>query len=108
MNTQRFWNVAIGDRRSVSRQRVNFYGVEVTDGARYLRRIRNVSDQGMMMEDPLVFQQRGAVLELELPRHEQRPLRVRAEVVRVTPGGQIGLRTLGASSLRGVGGRIAL
>lgn len=111
MNTQRFWNVTVGgvgDRRLGSRHRVNLYGVEVSEGVRYLRKIRDLSEQGMMMEDRLVFQEPGAILELELPRHQQPPLRVRAQVVRVSRQGEVGLRTLGAPSLDDVGGSIDL
>jgi PilZ domain len=111
MDTLRFWKLAsggIGDRRLVLRQRVNFYGVEVSGGARYLRKIRNLSRQGMMMEDRLAFQQPGAILELELPRRQQQPLRVRAQVVRVSGRGEVGLRTLDAPLLDDVGGSIDL
>jgi PilZ domain len=111
MNTLRFWNLTAGgvvDRRLGSRHRVNLYGVEICDGVRYLRKIRDLSRQGMMMEDRLVFQQPGAILELELPRRQQQPLRVRAEVVRVNNQGEVGLRTIGAPSLAEVGGSIDL
>lgn len=108
MNTKRFWNPLVADRRSVVRQRVDFYGVELYGGARYLRKIRNVSDVGLMLEDRLTFQHPGRIMELELPRHNDYPVRVRAEVIRVTASGEIGLRTIGGPWMDGLGGHIEL
>jgi hypothetical protein len=108
MDTKRFWNPLIADRRSVARRRVDFFAVELVAGARYLRKIRNISDGGLMLEDRMVFQHPGRIMELELPRHADHPLRVRAKVVRVTPAGEIGLRTIGDPGMDGVGGHIEL
>jgi hypothetical protein len=108
MNTKRFWSPFNPERRAVSRRRVDFYGVELSGGARYLRKIRNLSEDGLMLEDRLTFQQPGCIMELELPRHHDYPLRLRAEVVRVTPAGDVGLRTLGGPWMDGVGGHIEL
>lgn len=108
MNTKRFWNPLIADRRTVARQPVDFYAVELFRGARYLRKVRNVSDVGLLLEDRLTFQHPGRIMELELPRYDDDPLRLRAEVVRVTPAGEIGLRTVGGSRIDGVGGHIEL
>jgi hypothetical protein len=60
------------------------------------------------MEDRLAFQRPGAILELELPRRLQQPLRVRAQVVRVSGRGEVGLQTLDAPILDDVGGSIDL
>jgi hypothetical protein len=109
MDTKRFWNPLVAERRSVPRRRVDLYAVELVGSARYLRKIRNVSDGGLMLEDRLLFQHPGRTMELELPRHGDHPLRVRAKVVRVTPAGEIGLRTIGdPGMLDGVGGHIEL
>ena len=107
MNTKRIW-VSSLDRRAVVRERVDFYAVELSNDARYLHRICNVSADGLLMEDRLSIQKPGNRMELELPRPDGDPLRVTAEVVRVTPEGQLGLRTLGGAPLDGIGGRIDL
>jgi hypothetical protein len=108
MDTKRLWNPLIAERRAVARRRVDFYAVELVAGARYLRKIRNVSADGLLLEARLVFQHPGRIMELELPRHDDHPLRVRAKVVRVTPAGEIGLRTIGRPWMDGVGGHIEL
>ena len=108
MNTKRLWNPLIDDRRLVSRKPVDFYAVELANGARYLRKICNFSEGGLMLEDRLTFQKPGALVELELPRRGNLPLRVLAQVVRVTGKGEVGLRTIGAPTLKDLGGHIEL
>ena len=108
MTTKRFWGPALNDRRSVGRRAVDFYAVEVSHGGRYLRRISNVSGSGLLLQDHLTVQRPGAIMELELPRQDNRPVRVRAEVVRVTRGGQVGLRALDGQRFHGLGGSVDL
>lgn len=107
MTTKRFWGPAFEDRRGVKRQVVDFYAVELMHGARYLRRICNVSGSGLLLEDRLTVQKPGSVIHLELPRADGAPVQVDAEVVRVSRGG-VGVRALGGASLAGLGGAIAL
>lgn len=68
----------------------NFYAVELAGDARYLRRVADVSRDGLLLESPLADEQPGQVLDLELPRVESAaaPVRVKAEVVRVTKSGK--------------------
>ena len=108
MTTKRFWGPALNDRRSVGRRAVDFYAVEVSQGGRYLRRISNVSKGGLLLEDRLTTRRPGAILDLELPRGDNTPVLVKAEVVRVTRGGQMGLRALGGEKLDGLGGSLDL
>ncbi len=108
MITQRFWGAAIKDRRSVGRRTVDYYAVEVSHGGRYLRRIMNISRTGLLLEDRLGAQPAGAIMELELPRGNSLPVRVQAEVVRVTTAGQVGLRAIGDDRLSGVVGAVDL
>jgi hypothetical protein len=108
MMTKRFWGPALNDRRLVERRPVDFYAVEVSHGGRYLRRISNVSGSGLLLEDRLTTRRPGAIVELELPRPDNGPVRVKAEVVRVTRGGQVGLRALEGERLYGLGGSVAL
>ena len=107
MNTKRIWNPSTSDRRALTREAVDFYAVELSDGARYLRKVRNVSPGGLLMEDKLRYQRIGAVMELELPRADALPLRVRAEVTRITARGDIGLRTVSGPPLDGARGKAA-
>ncbi len=60
------------------------------------------------MEDKLRLRQPGQVMELLLPRRDNVPVRVQAEVVRVTSGGHVGLRALGGQRLYGLGGSVDL
>jgi hypothetical protein len=107
MITKKFWGQA-KDRRSVERRPVDFYAIEVENGARYLRRITNLSLTGLLMEDRMNTQRPGAIMELELPRPDAVPVRLKAEVVRVTPAGQVALRSLGGQGLHGLGGSVEL
>jgi hypothetical protein len=108
MNTLRFWGPANPDRRSVGRDPVDFYAVELSQGGRYLRKIKNVSRTGLLLEDALRMQRPGQVIELLLPRPDTAPMRIKAEVVRVTGAGQVGLRTLEGQRLSGLGGEVDL
>jgi hypothetical protein len=105
MITKKFWSQA--DRRGITRVPVDFYAVELSGGARYLRRICNVSDGGLLMADPLTTKRPGAIVHLELPRIGASPVKVDAEVVRVAGGG-VGVRALDGASLAGLGGAIDL
>jgi hypothetical protein len=97
MVTKRFWGPAFDDRRTRCRVSADFYAIELAAGGRYLRRVSNVSRDGLLLESPLGDEQPGQVVELELPRRQrENPVRVRAEVVRVTKG-KIGVRRLDAS-----------
>ena len=108
MNTKTIWGAPVTDRRGITRVPVDFYAVELTAGARYLRRICNVSGRGLLLDDPLTEKKPGAIIHLELPRVGSAPLTVDAEVVRVA-GAAVGVRMLeGAGSLDGLGGSIDL
>jgi hypothetical protein len=73
----------------------DFYAIELVSGGRYLRRVANMSRDGMLLESPLSDEQLGQVVELELPRREpQPPVRVRTKVVRVTAEGKVGVQRL--------------
>jgi hypothetical protein len=107
MTTKRFWGPAFDDRRGVRREAVDFYAIELSNGARYLRRICNVSGSGLLLEDRLTVKKPGSIIHLELPRAEGDPMKVDAEVVRVGRSG-VGVRALGGASLSGLGGAINL
>jgi hypothetical protein len=108
MNTKTIWGAPVTDRRGITRVPVDFYAVELTAGARYLRRICNVSGRGLLLDDPLTEKKPGAIIHLELPRVGSGPLTVDAEVVRVA-NGSVGVRTLaGGAALVGLGGSIDL
>jgi len=102
MTTKRFWARSFAektdDRRARRRVAADFYAIELVAGGRYLRRVANVSRDGMLLESPLSDEQPGQIVELELPRRErQPPVRVKAEVVRVTAEGQVALRRVPAA-----------
>jgi hypothetical protein len=99
MVTKRFWaplSERSEDRRAGRRLPANFYGVELSQGGRYLRRITNVSEDGLLLENPLGDERPGQVIDLELPHlNAAEPLtRTRVEVVYVTPEGHVGVRRL--------------
>jgi hypothetical protein len=95
MVTKRFWGPSFADRRARERLGAGFYAVEVgADGGRYLRRVANVSRDGVLFDSPLGGEQPGSVVELELPRLSTEPVRVKGEVVRVTAKGQVAVRRL--------------
>jgi hypothetical protein len=113
MVTKRFWAPPSSDRRSRSRLPADFYGVELSNGGRYLRRITNVSRDGLLLENPLGDEQPGQIIELELPRIDAGDpvTRVKAEVVYVTPQGNVGVRRLDSTQpleVEQLGGDIAL
>jgi len=60
------------------------------------------------MEDPLRVQRPGQIMDLLLPRRDTAPVRVQAQVVRVTKAGHVGLKALGNTRLHGLGGNVEL
>ena len=112
MNTKRFWSPAIDDRRARRRMPASFYAVELSGSGRYLRRVENVSRDGLLLASPFSDEQPGQIVELELPQGPQMdPVRITTEVVYVTSQGQIGVRRLGTSSplpVEALGGRESL
>ena len=107
MTTKKIWGPVFEDRRAVKRELADFYAVELVAGARYLRRICNVSQGGLLLEDRMTMKQPGSIIRLELPKRNSAPVTVNAEVVRVGRG-SIGVRALGGASLEGLGGSISL
>ena len=112
MNTKRFWAPSVDDRRARRRVSANFYAIELAGGGRYLRRVENVSRDGLLLQSPLGDEAPGQIVELELPRGaENEPVRVTTEVVYVTPHGQVGVRRLDSTSplpVEALGGRETL
>jgi len=115
MKTQKIWTHDVKtdrpERRVRRRVAANFYAIELVGGARYLRRVENVSGDGLLIETPLGDETPGQRLDLVLPRGEDSPpLQVSAEVVNVRPGGRVGLRVLTAAPLpvESLGGSVAL
>lgn len=93
MVTKRFWGPALDDRRTQQRLPADFYGVELSDGARYLRKITNVSGTGLLFENRLGGDRPGELVEFELPhRAGEEPVRVIGEVVRVSKNGKVAVR----------------
>jgi hypothetical protein len=120
MDTKRIWlrdmeRRDAEERRGGRRVAANFYAIELAGGARYLRRVANVSPDGLLMENPLADELPGQIVELALPlgklsgndnggtdesagagsqaeEDEGREIRVLAEVVYVTADGHVGLR----------------
>ena len=43
----------VEERRTGRRFTADFYAVELSGSGRYLRRVRNVSDDGLLLENPL-------------------------------------------------------
>jgi hypothetical protein len=94
------------------RQPADFYGVEVVRGARYLRRIKNVSSDGLLLVNPLGDERPGQIIDLELPRRSvsQPVITVQLEVVYVEAG-KVGVRRLDSDQpleVDQLGGPIAL
>ena len=112
MNTKRFWAPSFDDRRARRRVSANFYAIELAGGGRYLRRVANVSRDGLLLQSPLADEQPGQIVELELPRGlGEEPVRVTTEVVYVTANGQVGVRRLDSTSplpVEALGGRESL
>jgi hypothetical protein len=92
MATKRIWRRELEEKRGRRRVPTDFYAIELADGARYLRHIANVSNDGLLMESPLADERPGQELELELPQRKgSEPLRVKGEVVYVTRDGRVGI-----------------
>jgi len=126
MLTKRFWApltskaglpagtmTGSSDRRRLRRHPADFYGVEVVGGNRYLRRISNVSRNGLLLVNPLGDEHPGQIIDLELPRRSpsHSPSRVKFEVVYVTPPGTVGVRLVESAkplAVEELGGPIAL
>ena len=118
MLTKRFWapltsKLGSSDRRRLWRHPADFYGVEVVDGNRYLRRISNVSRNGLLLVNPLGDERPGQIIDLELPRRSSghSPTRIKFEVVYVTPAGKVGVRLVPSAeplAVEELGGPIAL
>src|SRR5262245_35503715 len=105
--TMRFWGPVFADRRAAQRSPVSFFGVAVEGEARYFPKICNLSPTGLLIEDRLSEQKPGDVVELELPRQNGSPLRVKAEVV-YRRAGKVGLHALDGPPLEDLGGAVPL
>ena len=111
MDTKRFWAPSFEERRARRRVSADFYAIELAGAARYLRRVANVSRDGLLLESALADKMPGQIVELELPRTEHdEPVRIKTQVVYVTPEGQVGVRRLSTSPLpvEALGGRESL
>ena len=106
MTAEHIWRVE--NRRTGRRFVADFYAIELSGGARYLRRVKNYSDEGLLLENPLADAFPGQHVELELPRQGQLPLKVEGEIVYVTSEGRIGIRVTSSLSVESFGGRIPL
>src|SRR5262245_66349213 len=80
MTAEHIWRVE--NRRTGRRFVADFYAIELSGGARYLRRVKNFSDDGLLLENPLADAFPGQHVELELPRQGQLPIKVEGEIVR--------------------------
>jgi len=101
------------ERRVRRRVATDFYAIELEGNARYLRRVSNVSDDGLLLENPLGDRQPGRTMDLVLPTKGKAggrlAVRVQAQVVNVRPDGQIGLRvTSQPLPVDVLGGRVPL
>ena len=95
------------------RHPADFYGVEVTAGGRYLRRISNVSKDGLLLVNPMGDERPGQLIDLELPQRTPAPStsRIKFEVIYVTQEGRVGVRRVDPSApleITELGGPIAL
>ncbi|HEX3901224.1 MAG TPA: PilZ domain-containing protein [Polyangia bacterium] len=110
MLTKRNWRPDLGEKREKQRVSADFYAVELAQGARYLRKVSNVSSDGLLIESPLGDERPGQTVDLELPRREgERPLRVQGLVVYVKEDGRVGVRVTSAPlPVSALGGREAL
>ena len=101
------------ERRTLRRERADFYGVEVVASNRYLRRITNVSPDGLLLVNPLGDECPGQIIDLELPRRAgtgHGVTRIPFEVVYVSAG-KVGVRRLDSVAplaIDDLGGPIAL
>ena len=110
MNTKRVWVRDLAEKRGERRVPADFYAVELDQGGRYLRRVTNVSDDGLLFESPLRDERPGQKVDLELPRIAgEEPLRVQGEVVYVKDDGRVGVHVTSARlPVDVLGGREAL
>jgi hypothetical protein len=111
MHTKKIWRGQVEERRGEGRLAADFYAIELEGGARYLRRITNVSvsGEGLQMENPLGTELPGQLLELELPTKTEGTFHVQAEVVHTTADGLVGVRvTSEPLDIDNLGGRVAL
>jgi hypothetical protein len=110
METKRIWRRDLEEKRIERRVPADFYAVELAVGARYLRKVTNVSGDGLLIESPLGDERPGQTVDLELPRLQgEQPLRVQGEVVYVKGDGKVGVRVTSAPLPVGaLGGREAL
>ena len=109
MNTKRIWRGLSEERRERGRVSANFYAIELDGHARYLRRVTNVSGEGLLLENPLGDDLPGQTIELELPQKGESALRVQAEIVYVTADGHVGVHvTSDRLPVESLGGRLAL
>ena len=110
MATKRVWRHDVEEKRGRQRQPADFYAIELNHGARYLRHIANVSNDGLLMVSPLADERPGQKLELELPqRKSDKPLRVKGEVVHVSRDGRVGIRVISqVLPVEALGGRESL
>ena len=116
MLTKRFWaplSSCSVDRRQLRRHPADFYGVEVVGTNRYLRRISNISRNGLLLVNPLGDERPGQIIDLELPRlaPSLAPTRIQFEVIYVTLAGKVGVRRIDSAEplvVEELGGAIAL
>ena len=103
METKRIWRRELEEKRVERRVPADFYAVELSEGARYLRKVTNVSGDGLLIQSPLGDERPGQRVDLELP------LRVQGEVVYVKDDGKVGVRVTSAPlPVSALGGREAL
>jgi len=110
MRTKQNWRPDLAEKREKNRISADFYAIEVTDDARSLRKVSNVSGDGLLLESPLGDERPGQRVDLELPRLEgEAPLRVEGEVVYVKEDGRVGVHIISAPlPVAALGGREAL
>lgn len=110
MTTKRMWRRDLEEKRGRNRVPVDFYAIQLAEGARYLRRVANISNGGLLMQSPLGDERPGQKVALELPQREgDEPLRVEGEVVYVTRDGRVGIHvTSSPLPVEDLGGRESL
>jgi hypothetical protein len=110
MTTKRTPRHEVEEKRGRRRVPTDFYAIELSGGARYLRHVANVSNDGLLMQSPLADERPGQKIELELPqRTTDQPLRVKGEVVYVTRDGRVGIHVVSRPlPVEALGGRESL
>ena len=115
MITKKIWRRQLEERRVRRRVAANFYAIELEGQGRYLRGVTNISDDGLLLENPLGDELPGQTIELELPTNKPandtgaETVRVQGEVVYVKPDGRVGVRITSAPLPVGsLGGRETL